>query len=382
MRYRVSKGRVIVALSAFAVTSCAPTDESTGAAAPDLSAVPASDTYRLERLAPDVWATVVRDGVSPSQFAASLIVVRDDHVLVVDTRHDAESAQELIDTIAAITDLPVGYVINTHWHGDHVQGNARFREVFPDLRIVGGATIDEDIRTVGRERLDGEIERVAGRVAAAEAWLESGARADGTPLTDQEKAELPGQIEAARAYVEARRSIELVEPEITVDHSLDLADASPAVRVIRVGPAHTRGDVLVHVPERGVLALGDLIEDGFPYLGDGYPSGWADALDRAASIESSTLLGAHGPVLRDRTAFETQRRFAREIVTAAGSVAKGDRTIEDVLDGGELDAFEAHFTARMGEATEAERRERFTTFVRELLERTLSEASGELEGAG
>jgi glyoxylase-like metal-dependent hydrolase (beta-lactamase superfamily II) len=379
MGHRRSRLTPIVAAAAALVTSCSPSDAPEAReAGPDPSGVPESETYRLERVTDDVYATVVRDGISPSQFAASLIVIRSDHVLVVDSRHDDASAQELLDTIAALTDLPVGFVINTHWHGDHVQGNARFRAAYPNVRFVGGATTDEDIRTLGRQRLDDEIERVAGRIAAAEGRLESGTRDDGTPLTDEEKAALPGQRESATAYVEARRAIELVEPDITVERSLELSEASPAIEILRVGPAHTRGDVVVWIPERGVLALGDLIEDGFPYLGDGYPSGWADALDTAAEIEASVLLGAHGPVLRDRVAFETQRRFARLIADAAAAAEAG-RTASDVVASGEFDEFLTHFTARMNQASEPERRERFHRFATEVLARAVAERTGESE---
>lgn len=380
MKHRRSRLTPIVAAAAALVTSCAPSDapdaRETG---PDPSPVPESDTYRLEQITDDVYATVVRDGISPSQFAASLIVIRSDHVLVVDSRHDDAAAQELLDTIAALTDLPVGYLINTHWHGDHVQGNARFRAAYPNVRIVGGATTGEDIRMLGRQRLDEEIERVAGRIDAAEKWLASGARDDGTPLTEEEKTALPGQLESARTYVEARRAIELVEPDVTVERSLELAEASPAVEIFRVGPAHTRGDVVVWIPERGVLALGDLIEDGFPYLGDGYPFGWAEALDTAAVIEASVFLGAHGPVLRDRVAFETQRRFARRIADASAAAAEAGRTAPDVVASGEFDEFLTHFTARMDQATEPERRERFHAFATEVLARAMAERMGELE---
>ena len=337
---RVLASGVVASLGVFA--SC-------GGPAPDARG---GETFRLEPVADGVYATVVRDGISPSQFGASLIVLRSDHVLVVDSRHDAASADELIATIRGLTELPVRYVVNTHWHGDHVQGNVRFREAFPDVRLVGGATIAGDMETLGRQRL-------------AEQGLD----------------------------------IELVPPEITVEHELRLDDGEPVIEIVKVGPAHTRGDVIVRVPSRGVIAIGDLIEDGFPWFGDGYPSAWATALDRIAAMlaegDGPILVGGHTSVLRDLELFETQREFVRRIAVAAadastaaaaGSEADVDpgtdgaieAAIEAAIAAADVAEFRDHFTRRMAAASEQERTERFDAFLAEVMERALAEASGEL----
>lgn len=341
-------------------------------------AVAQESIFKLERIADDVYATVVSDGISPSRYAASLIVIRTDHVLVVDSRQDGPSASDLVETIAGLTELPVRYVVNTHWHGDHVQGNARFRESFPGVQFIGGSTTDTDIRTVGRERLDQEIAELEGRIAGARQWLDDGARTDGTPLTDEEIERLPDLISAAEDRLATLKEIELIAPEVTVSDRLVLDDAAPVVEVIRVGPAHTRGDVIVHVPERRVLAIGDLIEDGFPWFGDGYPLAWADAMDMIAEIPAETILGAHGPVLRDRELFDTQRRFIRAIADAARSAGQQGWDIEEALERSDFSEHQAHFTRRMVDATDDEREERYADFVREVLARALEEASGEL----
>ena len=229
-----------------------------------------------------------------------------------------------------------------------MQGNGRFREAFPDVRLVGGATTAADMVTLGHDRL------------AEEGLL-----------------------------------IELVPPEITVEQGLRLDDGEPAVEIVKVGPAHTRGDVIVRIPGRGVLAVGDLIEDGLPWFGDGYPSAWADAMDRIAAMfagaEEPILVGGHTAVLRDRELFDTQRRFVRRIADAAASAieaeAAGSGTDDDATDAAiraaiataDVAEFRDHFTRRMAGATEQDRSERFDAFVAEVMERALAEARGELE---
>jgi glyoxylase-like metal-dependent hydrolase (beta-lactamase superfamily II) len=352
------------------IGGCGPTDQ------------PQDEIYELVTVAPGVWATVVHDGINPSQYSASLIVVRTDHVLVVDSRHDYESADNLVATIRTLTDLPVRYLVNTHWHGDHVQGNARFRERFPEVQIIGGATTGADIFGLGRTRLDEEIVRVEGRIAAATEWLETGNRGDGTPLTDEEREALPEQIQAARDYLAAREEIQLSLPNIAVDSELRLADAEPVVSIIHLGPAHTRGDVVVHLPDLRVLALGDLIEDGFPYLGDGSPAGWADALYRASKLDADVFLGAHGPVLTDSSMLFTQKDFARAVVAAARAGVQDGLTPEETFAALDMSDYFSHFTRRLEGSTPAEKTERFEAFVRELLDLAIAEAEAEATDTG
>ena len=386
MRHSRASDRRLRALAATVVgallVACGPDDSASGSekaagtAAGADSATARSTVYRLVDVAPGVYATVVGEGVNPSQWATSLIVVRSDHVLVVDTRQHAAAAEELLETVAAVSDLPVRYVVNTHWHGDHVQGNAAFRTRYPDVRIIGGVTTAEDMRTLGRQRLGDEIERVDDRLAAGRRWLERGERDDGTPLTDEEKAALPGQIEAAEAYVEARRGLELLPPDLVVDSTLALTDAEPRVEIVRVGPAHTRGDVIVALPELRVAAIGDLIEDGFPWYGDGYPAGWAGALDRIGRLEVDVFLPGHGPVLRDREMFDVQRRFAHALVDEARRAVQAGLTREAARAAADFSQFEAHFTRRLAERPPQERHERFAAFIDETFARAFEEASG------
>ena len=88
--------------------------------------------------------------------------------------------------------------------------------------------------------------------------------------------------------------------------------------------AHTRGDVVVHLPAEKILAVGDLLEDAFPYFGDGYPSGWADVLERIGRLDASVILPSHGPLLRDRELLTMETRLLRTLVDeVAGARGRG-----------------------------------------------------------
>lgn len=370
--------RLTAVLVLALVAGCTPASSggSSDASAPpsgERMAPTGPDVFELVPVAEDVYATVVREGFSPSAYANSLIVLRDDHALVVDSRHTVAEAERLILEVRGLTDLPVRYLVNTHWHGDHVQGNHAFREHYPDVRIIGHASIVDDMSDAGRARLDGQIDRITAAVANGRSWLETGTGPDGSPLSEEERRDLPEQIARAEDRVRELESIRLITPDLLLDDELLLDDAEPEVRVSHLGPAHTRGDLLVWVADRGVLAVGDLLEDGMMYFGDGYPSGWAEVLDRLSEADASILFPAHGPVLRDRDLFETERRFVAELVAGARDAAAEGAAFESALDRVDFSAYEPVFTR--GDTT---RSDAFGEWVSDSFERAFREATGDL----
>lgn len=336
-----------------------------------------SERYELVHPAPGVFATVARPAFDPSQLSASLIVVREDGVLVVDSRETPEAGRELIEQVRRITDTPVRWLVNTHWHGDHVGGNRAFLEAWPDVEIVGGRTIGEDIRGPGRERLDAQVGRIAERVEAARGWLDSGERDDGTPLTEEEMASLPDDIAETEAWLDARREIEDVVPATEISDEWSLGGRR-AVRVFFVGPAHTRGDVVVYLPDSGILLAGDLLEEGLPWFGDGYPAGWSEALARLDALPFTHLFPSHGHVQDGRELFDLQRRFTDAVAAAAAEAKAAGTPVDDALSALDLSEFEEPMLRRLhryDEMTPEQRAARWTAYVEETFRRAYETAA-------
>src|SRR4051812_6178814 len=90
----------------------------------------------LVRLDSGAYAAVRKDPLSLAGNSNSLIVVRDSDVVVVDAQFTRMATEETIVAIRKITRKPVAYVINTHWHDDHLAGDQVYRDSFPDVRFV------------------------------------------------------------------------------------------------------------------------------------------------------------------------------------------------------------------------------------------------------
>jgi cyclase len=172
------------------------------------------------------------------------IVDLGEEILVVDTHVTPAAARELRAEAG-----PVRWVLNTHWHADHVLGNGEF----PDATIVSTVRTRELMATVGAERL-------AERKAAA---------------TEDDLPE------------------ELRLPDETFEESRDFG----RVQALTFGGGHTESDAVLLVPDAGVLVAGDLVVIGMqPWAGHGDPAEWAAILERLLELEWETVVPGHGPV--------------------------------------------------------------------------------------
>jgi glyoxylase-like metal-dependent hydrolase (beta-lactamase superfamily II) len=187
------------------------------------------------------------------------VVVGDDRVLVVDTRsHGAEAARLLAD-LRALTPLPCRQVVNTHAHFDHCFGNATLRPA----AIWGHQRCAAHLRT----RADHERQHLL-------RWLPEAA----------------GELEG----------LEVDPPDRTVgDAGADLGVGGRRVELRFLGRGHTDHDLVVVVPDAGVVFGGDLVEEGGPpvYGTDAFPLQWPATLDRLLALAPPTVVPGHGDVV-------------------------------------------------------------------------------------
>ena len=79
--------------------------------------------FDIEPLGDSVYAIIRREPLGFAVNGNTMVIVCDSDVVVVDTDFTREAAQEVIGAIRGITKKPVRFVVNTHWHDDHVMGN-------------------------------------------------------------------------------------------------------------------------------------------------------------------------------------------------------------------------------------------------------------------
>ena len=219
------------------------------------------------------------------------VIVGSDGVLLIDTRSSHRQAREILDDLRAITPLPVAVVVNTHGHYDHVFGNRVFRPA-----------------------------PVWGHVRCARMVAETG---------DRQRAAL---IEAIPALADDWRGVEIDAPDRTFDAPAATVDVGGRIVELRhLGRGHTDNDVVVRVPDAGVLFAGDLLENGAPpNFGDAYPLDWPTTVERLLELVEGPVVPGHGDAA-DLAWARTQLEELRAIASLGRAVHAGTMDLEAAI---------------------------------------------------
>jgi len=260
----------------------------------------AEPSHGLREMAPGVFFA---SGTGALQVVSNaMVVVNDDHVVVVDSHITPDAGRALAESVAALTDKPIRYLVNTHFHFDHAHGNAGFPT---GTTVIGHEVTGERLRQdVTREpifALLGTAEVAAFQLAEAEAALVTagpGAR----PALERQVARL-------RRHLAAVKALEIRPPDLTFDGRLVLREGGREIQLLFLGRGHTGGDVVAWLPEERIAFTGDLLQPGAPYLGDGYPDEWASTLDAIAALPFVWVLPGHGEPFQERTVIDEAKRF-------------------------------------------------------------------------
>jgi len=295
--------------------------------------LPAQDTFELVQLSPNVHVAVVRPNPPRYVFANALIVIRERDVVVVDTHQSPSAARVLIDEIRKLTPLPVRYVVNTHWHGDHVYGNQSYQEQFDGVEFIGHVNTATDVTSKGAEAVAQEIADLPATIAERERWVRTRKGPDGNDLTAAQITQWGRSARLRREYLEELETLRLKAPDITFEKSLTLADdATQPIHLLHFGPAHTRGDVVVYLPTQRILAVGDLVENGLPWVDENSsPAGWAQVLTALSMLDVEVMVPAHGPILRGTDLLEGQRAFMQAVSDAVTDARRAGLGLEATL---------------------------------------------------
>jgi glyoxylase-like metal-dependent hydrolase (beta-lactamase superfamily II) len=221
------------------------------------------------------------------------VIVNDEDVLLVDSHMTPAAAWALVREIRELTDKPVRYVVNTHFHFDHAGGN----QIFPDeVEIIGHPytrkMMEAGYAFGGRsyQTFVGTLpERIRGMRAALDTITDSEARAEA-----ERQLRIQEQWQAADAATVA------TPPNLTITHQMTLFRGGREIRILFLGRGHTGGDVVVYLPADRLVITGDLITGGIPYLGDGYAMEWAETLLALKALDFETIVPGHGPAFQDR----------------------------------------------------------------------------------
>ena len=223
----------------------------------------------------------------------AVVLTTGDGVLVIDTRQHPRDGQDLLERIRKVTDKPMKWVINSHFHGDHHFGNAPFK--------AAGATF------IAQNETARIMEKVQPKEMARR-----------------------GNFFKSRGF--DPNEVKLILPDVTFDSEMIIRLGGREIRLSYFGPGQQAGDTFVFFPHaRTAFTTGMFGPRSMPNMAF-TPSveNWIKLLDELAAMDIDKILPAHGDVSTSKDVKELAAMLADEYATVKDAIAKGT-SLDDAL---------------------------------------------------
>ena len=326
---------------------------------------------RVTKLADGVYAIQHQNSDDGNVNGNTTVIIGEREVFVVDSCYRPSQAREDIAQIRQWTDKPVGFLLNTHFHNDHNNGNRAYLDAFPAMAIVAQVETKKDMDLIQ----PGNVERTPKGIAAVIAAFKLGKDQSGRALTEEEKKQVQEFLPVLEKAEAEFQALVYQPPTLTFSDELKIDIGNREVQVKHLGRGNTPGDAIVYLPKEKILVAGDLLVHPIPYTFDGYPAEWAETLQKMAQLDAQTIVPGHGPVMHDKTYLYLMADLLKSAVEQMREKIRrmghpGFHTLEDVKGAVDLTAFRVKFAG-----DDKDRQAEFDEMVAQLVKITFNEAA-------
>lgn len=267
------------------------------------------------------------DGYVPN--GNSVVIVNENDVLVFDTFTRPSTARTMLGEIREITNKPVRYVVNSHWHPDHWSGNEVFAQEFPNLEIIATEETRQFMLNIAKAWPPLYTEGLRKDQADFEKELNTGKESDGTVLTAEQRRKDEDNLRLEGEYIAEALKVKRTYPTLTYTDQLTFHHGGREFRFISmVGDA--RGTTVLYLPREKILVTGDLLSYPIPYFTPPL-SQHAKSLRTLAQFDADVIIPGHGPAWRNKDFLNLEAELFETIVSQVGqAVQQGMVTVEEV----------------------------------------------------
>jgi cyclase len=280
----------------------------------------ASGAHRFQKVADGIYYATASGTMNVG--ANSPILVNEQEAIVIDSEITPAAARALAADLKAITDKPIRYVIDSHYHYDHAFGNQVFdagAQVIGHDNTRKRLSSDESLRQF---TFLNSVKPVPERVEALKKRIATEADA-------AQKAALERQVANSLAYLEQVKEVKVTPPNVSFDQSMTLLRGSREIRLLYLGRGHTDTDVVTYLPKERIVATGDLMESVISYAGDSYPDEWIATLEKLKTLDFDTVMPGHGVVFKGKEKITAFQNYLRDVIAQATALRKQGVSADD-----------------------------------------------------
>lgn len=243
-----------------------------------------SKHFTIEQLGEGVYAVIHKTGGYAICNAG--IVNLGEETLVFDCFISPEAAKDLKKAAERLTGHQVKYLVNSHFHNDHIRGN----QVFTDAEIISTERTKELIEEIEPEELEWEKSVVDQRI---ESTMKSISEETDSDKLEQDKMWL-GYYQAIK---ESSGEYKITLPDVFLKDTMIIKGSKRNVVLFTEGKGHTESDIVLWLPGEKILFAGDILfVQCHPWLGDGFVEDWINYLDELKKLNANFIVPGHGSV--------------------------------------------------------------------------------------
>lgn len=266
--------------------------------------------FKIQQLAPGVWAAINNDDYGKAICNAGIVDLGD-KTLLFDPFMTPQAAEELKVVAQQLTGKPVMLIVNSHYHNDHIRGNQVFA---PYATIISSNYTRDRIAEMEPQTQSWERKHAVGLLKAT--------RQKYNAATEEERKELKLWIGYYEGIMESMDDLHITLPDIVFDDSLWILGTERHVKLMEFKNGHTASDVVMCLPAERIAFVGDLVYvNHHPWLCDGTPASWQSNLEKLyADRFMQTYVPGHGPVA-DKAAVQDMYDYLSIVQSLADSAA-------------------------------------------------------------
>jgi glyoxylase-like metal-dependent hydrolase (beta-lactamase superfamily II) len=296
--------------------------------------------YKFEKMADGVYyATATGSMITGSN---NVVIAGSRDALVVDTGTTPAAARAFLQDLALITDKPVRYVVNTHFHYDHTDGNQVYagkadiiaheyvRYAIQNLDVLH----TEPFKTSQLTNVPNRIETLKKQIAEER--------------DAQRKAAFQSQLGVAEQGWEQLREIEPTPPNVTYSKRKVLNLGGREVQLLFLGRGHTNGDTVVFLPKERIVCTGDLMESQLAYMGNAQFAEWVATLAALKKLDFATDLPGHGAPFRDKGLITAYQGYLTDLMKQAAALRQQGASADEAAQRVDLTSYKKDFPQIQG----------------------------------
>ncbi len=321
------------------------------------SAATVGKAYRFEKIADGVYyATATGSMVTGSNNVA---IIGDRDVLVVDTGTTPAAARAFVEDLKLLTPKPVRYVVNTHFHYDHTDGNQVYAGKADIIAHEFVKQAIEKLDVLHREPYTtSQLTNVPRRIESLQAQMAMEKDASARKMLEQ-------QLDIAREGFEQLKEIKPTPPTVTYSTKKVLDLGGREAQLLFLGRGHTNGDTVIYLPQEKIVATGDLMESQIAYMGDAQFDEWVTTLEALKKLDFATVLPGHGMPFKGKALITAFQGYLTDFTRQAADLRKSGASAEAAAQRVDLTKYKSSFPQIQGPGVELRGMQRMYQWMNE-----------------